>query len=370
MLPFGREYELRLWDKQGVVKVNADNGGDFSTAAPTTILHDLDIQFQVHRTSTFVNKARVSVCGMNAATISKFLSLFSYLSKDGLFAHMELYAGYRQSDGSPRVGRIIGGDILTCIPSSPPTVWTTMECWTGFSGFMELKKGMTFESNEKDPVTKMPKALTLYDAASIISKLIFGKRDAKPGEFLDFRKNTGLEQMTKDISIGRINVSGNVDRMLRQLNSYDNNIKFMMKDGKLFVFNIRDVQSFYNDYSHDASMVISPESGMIGLPRITNCGLCVDVDVMLDPRYEVFDKIGLRSSYLSRFNPEFKADKENLTGQFRILGITHRGHLRGGEWKTTLHLLNDQFYDPNVSGANETSYFDDTNKIAKGTAKA
>jgi hypothetical protein len=101
------------------------------------------------------------------------------------------------------------------------------------------------------------------------------------------------------------------------------------KEGKLTDAN------FVTEVSSDKAVVVSPDSGLIGLPTQIPKG--VSFQTLLDPRL-IFDvpprNVILRNTEVKGLQQNYNALPPMLDseGQYRIISVNHRGDTRGGEW--------------------------------------
>lgn len=84
-------------------------------------------------------------------------------------------------------------------------------------------------------------------------------------------------------------------------------------------------------------LVISKESGMIGLPRPTGTGC--SVTILMNNGIRPGDLVSVRSERVKILN-----------GDYYVMGITHEGELRGKSWYSTLELANVSNFKSNANG--------------------
>lgn len=84
-------------------------------------------------------------------------------------------------------------------------------------------------------------------------------------------------------------------------------------------------------------LVISKESGMIGLPRPTGTGC--SVTILMNNGIRPGDLVSVRSERVKILN-----------GDYYVMGITHDGELRGKSWYSTLELANVSNFKSNANG--------------------
>lgn len=79
-------------------------------------------------------------------------------------------------------------------------------------------------------------------------------------------------------------------------------------------------------------IVVSRESGMIGIPQETDKG--VKVKTLLNPRIEPGKTIEVKSDFLDEESGKDKRDSDAGGGKFRVQSVTHSGSSRGDEFYT------------------------------------
>lgn len=89
--------------------------------------------------------------------------------------------------------------------------------------------------------------------------------------------------------------------------------------------------------NRERKLVISKESGMIGMPRPTGTGC--NVTILMNNGIKTGDLVTIKSERVPVLN-----------GDYYVMGITHDGELRGKSWYSTLELANTSQFKSNANG--------------------
>lgn len=261
-------------------------------------LKGLNIRFRV---TTYTNNgmssdARIEVYNLNRQDLG-FLSTIArtYLQKNYLF---RLYAGY---EGEEKL--LFSGRSLEAIPQSYPDVILSI---TGMSGIEWW--GVNTEVN-KNSVTVMD--LIDYSAKKMGYQVNIDAKLRKSNELLNkVQENFSFTGSPMDLLTQCQQMMGGV--------SSDPQTVFMSIENNQINIWSPSVST------GNKKLLISKETGMIGLPQPTETGC--SVKILMNTGLKTGDVIELKSDRIKLLN-----------GDYYIIGITHEGETRGTTWYSTLN---------------------------------
>jgi hypothetical protein len=132
-------------------------------------------------------------------------------------------------------------------------------------------------------------------------------------------------------------LSGRVTDLLRDVCQKDN-LQFTILDGQVTIVPL-------NQSTQDAAVLISPDTGMIGIPEIGEGGR-ITVKCLMNPKIKPFGKIAVVSKFLmdfkenkslARSSPD--AETKPGSGIYTAVKVVHSGDTWGGEWFTTVEAV-------------------------------
>ena len=262
------------------------------------ILKGLNVRFRV---TTFVQSgmasdARIEVYNLNRKDLG-FLSTIArtYLQKNYLF---RLYAGY---EGEEKL--LFSGRALQAIPDSYPDVILNINGMSGIEWW-----GENIETT-KDKVTVID--LIDYCAEKMGYQVNIDDR---------LRKNNELLNKVQDnfsFTGSPMNLLQQCQQMMGGVSSDPQTVFMSISNEQIDIWS----PSVPNG---NKKLLISKDTGMIGLPKPTETGC--EVKILMNTSINAGDIIELKSERIDLLN-----------GDYYVIGITHEGETRGNGWYTTLN---------------------------------
>lgn len=247
----------------------------------------------------------VSICGLDRFSLDKLISFASekvVLEEEK--KRIKIEAGYENT----KQALIIDGSIMSAIPSAPPDIWLKCEVVNGY----ELQK--------KYITLTIEEGLTLEEYAKLIAKTL--------GLDLKIRiKNTNY--LNK--KMGDCPFQGTEYQLISTISQAFGIVKDEDSCGKIVAYadNGTLIVDYYDldkkDERLNDPILISKETGMVGLPEMSLAGTFANITTILKPEIYVGDVIKLESGQLKSAN-----------GLYYVQGITYTGEFRGNSWYTTL----------------------------------
>lgn len=236
------------------------------------------------------NHATISVCGMTKDVVSQLTMFSSRVRNQTKYVHVKLYVGYKDDND---LTMIFAGEVINAKPTKPPDVWLEMEC----VGDFELKH----------------EYICKYTSESNSLKQIYEFGAQWMGVSLDWK-------VKKEVpTIPHFSYEGSAADFPRLMNkAYPSVEAYLSIDSSKLICFDSD-----NPDRGGGAWIISKDTCMIDVPEPDPTG--VKVSVFLSVRAEKYMKILLKSEVFPQAN-----------GTYVIYNITHRGEIRGGEWKTEL----------------------------------
>lgn len=287
------------------------NGLDAGNFALQKKLAGLNIRFgvQIYLQSGVSSQASIDVYNLNRDDL-EFLSttVKTLAQKQNL---IQLYAGY-----SDDVGLLFSGQVFEAKPEGYPDVVLKIR------GLSDMKwQGVNLELQKSDF-----KVIDLIDRA--------GKEMGYPVNIdSNLRANNQLlNKSIKDWSFtgSPMELLEKVQEMLGGISADPQMVAINVNNGQINVWS-PSVQN------QERKLVISKETGMIGLPRPTGTGC--SVTILMSNKVKPGDLVSIKSERVKILN-----------GDYYVMGITHDGELRGKSWYSTLELANISNFKSNANG--------------------
>lgn len=274
-------------------------------------LQGLNIRFRVttYTSNGMASDAKIDVYNLNRDDLG-FLSTIArtYLQKNYLF---RLYAGY---EGEEKL--LFSGRALQAIPSSYPDVILEI------NGMSSIEWWGENIDTSKDKVTVMD----IID--SVAQKIGYQVNiDEK------LRKNNELLNKVQN----NFSFTGSPMDLLQQCQQMMGGVS---SDPQTVFLSIENEQiNIWSPSTQNVSrkLLISKETGMIGLPQPTETGC--KVKILMNTGIKSGDVIELKSDRISLLN-----------GDYYVIGITHEGETRGNSWYSTLTCALVSNYKSNANG--------------------
>lgn len=318
MYQYGRNYLLTIYDR--------DVGNLFTLqSSPTNegLRVTFDIQKNVDNKST-ANTAKVVIYNLSQATLSK-------LSDKQMACQITLSVGY----GTELV-QILVGDVLQISSKQEGT-----EIQTTFSiaeGFVTLNAAKISKTYPEGTTVKQ----VLEDAATVLDcpKVAITGDNANKALTYGYPAFGTLKQVLDDVC-------------------YANNMEWDIAGGELTV---KDKRSVLASSTKEDAIVLSSETGMIGVPLTRHETVTVSADQPIQDNEEAISPetktlksgkvVVAKKRKQVRFNIEVKAllnpncktnglikvvsDKTELSGYYRVRNIKYVGDTRGNDWIMTI----------------------------------
>lgn len=233
----------------------------------------------------------------NTATISIWNLTKSHRKQLGEeFDKIELEAGYEGS-----VATIFKGSIrdVTTTKEGEADVKSEMECGDGDEGINKGAVSKTFPKGTK------PK--------DVVDHIVGEMPSVSKGEMKGLDKLPAYKRPVTIYGWG----ARELDKIGREHGFY-----WSIQNGEF--------QAVKNDETLNGSTVISKETGMIGIPEVTDKG--VKVKALLNPNVAPGKMIDVRSDFLDEESGRDKRKSDDGGGLFRVASVTFEGTNRGEEF--------------------------------------
>lgn len=275
-------------------------------------LDGLNIRFNVsiYTQNGMPATARIEIYNPNREDLS-FLTTTTRtaLKKNYLF---QLYAGY-----AGEVRLMFSGQVFEATPSSYPDVILTMR------GHSNIK----WWGDPFDIQKSQVKVMDLIDEAA--------KKMGYQVNIDDRLRNSNqfLNMTADDFSF-----TGSPMELLEKAQSMMGGISSDPDTVFLSVYN--DQINIWSPSvpSARAKLLISKDTGMIGLPRPTPTGC--EVDILMDTGIQTGDTVEIKTVRMGKV----------LNGEYRVVSIQHTGELRGNTWQTTLNCTATSYFKADSNG--------------------
>ncbi|SPY33211.1 hypothetical protein K7G92_000654 [Pasteurella canis] len=269
MKQFGRQWKVEL-----------------SNENETLIIEQLRVSFEIDKTiNEKPNPAKISIWNLNRTHINQALSQS--------FVKIALFVGYHE------LRMIYSGDINKIkVRRDGLDFILDIECSDGFKAYTEsrvsstLKKGTTDEQIIKEIQKTMPQ---VNESAVDIPN----KRQLPRGRVMNGDSREVLNRIARN---------NNADWSIQ-----DGNLVFLPKDKVL----------------NDDIVLLSQETGMLGMPEQTDDGL--ELSCLLNPALQIGGLVNVKS-ILEYFN-----------GEYKIVKLSHSGDGLGGDWISKLTVIGGKF---------------------------
>lgn len=254
------------------------------------VIRDLKVSFNVSKSlSAENNSASFQIWNLTAANRSRFKQEFR---------EVEFYAGYTPPQGGSNVGLIFKGFLRDVEHNDDETeIITSIECGDGDKG---TRKGTVAKTH---PTGTKPK--------TIIDDVVNEMPEITPGEM------KGLDDLPASLR-PVVTMGGGV----RELDKLARSGKFYwtINNGQLETMGEKDTIG--------ATTIISQQTGMLGVPSVTDKG--VNVEVLLEPQIAPGRQIDIRSETV---------EMNDAGGLLRAHNVTFSGDNRNGDFKVAIEAV-------------------------------
>ncbi|HDR1207795.1 TPA: hypothetical protein QB282_001436 [Pasteurella multocida] len=269
---------MKQFGRQWKVELSNDN--------ETLIIEQLRVSFEIDKTiNEKPNPAKISIWNLNRTHINQALSQS--------FKKLTLLVGYHE------LRTIYSGDINKIkVRRDGLDFILDIECSDGFKAYTEsrvsstLKKGATDEQIIKEIQKTMPQV----------------------------NESTVDIPNKRQLPRGRV-MNGDSREVLNRI-ARNNNADWSIQDGSL-VFLPKD------KVLNDDVILLSQETGMLGMPEQTDDGL--ELSCLLNPALQIGGLVNVKS-ILEYFN-----------GEYKIVKLSHSGDGLGGDWASKLTVIGGKF---------------------------
>ncbi|MFD0965257.1 phage protein [Seminibacterium arietis] len=269
---------MKQFGRQWKVELSNDN--------ETLIIEQLRVSFEINKTiNEKPNPAKISIWNLNRTHINQALSQS--------FKKLTLFVGYHE------LRTIYLGDINKIkVRCDGLDFILDIECSDGFKAYAEsmvsstLKQGATDEQIIKEIQKTMPK---INESAVDIPN----KRQLPRGRVMNGDSRELLNRIAKN---------NNADWSIQ-----DGNLVFLPKDKVI----------------NDDVILLSQETGMLGMPEQTDDGL--ELYCLLNPALQIGNLVKVQS-ILEYFN-----------GEYKVIKLSHHGDGLGGDWVSRLTVIGGKF---------------------------
>lgn len=274
-------------------------------------LDGLNIKFQIEVFSSagLPSSSHIEVFNLNQADL-EFLSSGSatWAHKQVLF---QLYAGYEG-----QVSLLYSGQIMEAYPQGNPDISFKI---SGLADVRWSGHNFSFEATKVKIMTLIRRAANEMNYNVRIDKKIEQNNPALNKVLPKFSYTgspMGLLQKAQE-AMGK--VSAGLDTVF-----------ITISNGEVTVWTPKSERS-------NQILLVSKDTGMIGLPRPTGAGC--DVTILLDTTIRCGDKIKIQTTRIPMLN-----------GEYYVTGLTHDGEIRATSWYTTLKCARASNYEKAQDG--------------------
>ena len=282
--------------RRAFISFPEQHGSDSSLLMSQKVLDGLNIGFRVRIVSDMgvPAEANIDIYNLNRDDL-QFLttSAANWMAKKTL---IQLYAGYDDD-----VELIFGGQIMTAPPEGYPDLVLHIKCLSGL-------EWMTTNINVQKANIKL---IDLIDYTSSVT-----------GFPVNIPAKMRRTNETLNKKIDEFSYTGSVYNLLDKIQSMLGGFSIGGKSVFLSAYN--DNTFVWNPETTDGqTLYISKESGMVGVPEITDIG--ANVKMLLNTKVRTGSRIYLHSDRVP-----------DASGEYIITQIIHEGEVRGTAWYTTL----------------------------------
>lgn len=283
--------------RRAFISFPQQHGSDSNLLTSQKVLDGLNIGFNVRIVSNFgvPAEASIDIYNLNRDDL-QFLttSAANWMAKKTL---IQLYAGYDDD-----VDLIFGGQIIEAPPQGYPDIALHIRCINGLD-WMTTNIDMQKANIKMGDLINYTSSVTGYPV-NMPSRLR--------------RTNETLNK-----TIDEFSYTGSVYNFLDKIQDMLGG--FSIGDKSLFLSTYNDNTFVWNpeDMPQGETLYISKESGMVGVPAITDIG--VNVKMLLNTKVRTGTTIYLHSDRVP-----------DASGEYIITEILHNGELRSTAWYTTL----------------------------------
>lgn len=282
-----------------IQKLKEDNSVEF-----TKKFDKLNVKFNYTKYigSPMAGNGSVSICGLDRKTLDVLISFSAEAKTIKERKLIKVKAGY-----GDKLALIIDGSIMSAIPTTPPDIWLKCDVIN------------SYELRHKIITTTIEAGLTLSDYAKTVADII----------------GIPLEMRIEDTNylkkkMGDCPFQGNVFQLTRTITkafNYDKNKDIFggivaYIDNETLIVDYRNLSA--DDRRTQNPILISKDTGMVGLPEFSNDAQLANITTLLKPEIKLGDVIELKSEQIKGAN-----------GLFYIQGITYTGEFRGNAWYST-----------------------------------
>ena len=260
--------------------------------------------FQKFTGTAFFGVGKVSICGLDKETTETLTTLCSEEEALKERKQIMIEAGYDN-----KKALIIEGSILSARPTTPPDIWIDCEVLNGH----ERSKKMRSVSIKGDMNIK-----ELAEAVALQLELKNG---------VDCRiQNDDVGKRFYQRKMQNLSYIGTLGNILGEINKL-----YSFQKGDIYGIPVVYIENetLIVDYAHFAEVEsskrvhhkISKDTGMVGLPEISNAGTIANITTLMKPEIKTGDIVDLESYMIPKAN-----------GQYNVIGITYVGDFRGTSW--------------------------------------
>lgn len=287
-----------------------ENGDSVELLALQKKLDGLNIRFsvQIYTQNGMPANANIEIYNLNREDLD-YLSTIArtYLKKNHMF---QLYAGYEDD-----MNMLFSGMALEAIPDGYPDVVLRI------SGMSNIKYWGETMNLQKSNV----KVMDLIDEAAKQMNYTVNIDN-------NLRNNNALLNKTKD----EFSFTGSPMDLLEEAQNMMGGITSDPQTVFVSVYN--DQINVWSPSVANANkkLIISKDTGMIGLPKATQTGC--QVKILMNTGIKTGDVVEVRSERIKILN-----------GEYYVIGVSHDGELRGNTWETTLDCALVSNFKANVN---------------------
>lgn len=276
-------------------KRDTDNTISFSK----TYTNGLDVKFSYTRFlgNGMHGRGKISIGGLSQDTLNMFTSFWSEDTELAKKKLIKLEAGYE----GQTMGTIINGSIVSAIPTVPPDIWLNCEVVNSYEIQFET---ISYTLKGKHTLKELTENIATFLGLNAIIRV---------------DKQSYLNRTIKDVSFigNKFELVSTIEDLF-PIKEDDKNggIIAYIEDNNL-VLDYSELEM--NQYNRNGEpILISKDTGMVGVPEPMWAGQAVKVTTLLNPAIRTGDVIQLKSQLIP-----------SLNGYYYVFTISYEGQYRG-----------------------------------------
>lgn len=302
----------------------------------------LDIKFEIKSGGEVTLPiARIDVCNLETEVMKRLTTIYRFDNNN----RVALYVGYEDNlNGRKKtiLPKIFEGRIQHSAFTFIPDMWLEMYC---LADNAQIYDTVFSEEESREVLYEIINIKGLIDwlKEKLRQKGYSFSVEMNEDDFKDIPEYSNfynalfgtVESLGFWDGIYSMNIAGkNAIEVLRQI-GHTYNLSIWGVSENHFVIKPK-TNYIKEDKSVNVKWEIKAETGMIGVPTISVQQ--AEVTVLMNPRIYAGDGVNLYSRRYKGVSVQRGSNAVASNGKYTVYGVTHRGHLRGNEWYSKLHM--------------------------------